>query len=437
VNLQESEAYLLSLGNEIVAMKLWLESIRKLLAALGDPQNKYLKVQVAGTNGKGSVCAFLDSICLTAGVKVGLYTSPHLISITERIWINGEDVSEDDFARLATLVRDTAENLVASRNLSSVPTFFEQVTAIALLAFAEAEVELAILETGLGGSLDATTAANAEICAITRIDLDHQEYLGDTIEEIAAEKAAIIHEGSKVVIGDQRSKAMEIIVYRCNKLGILPIIIRGGNTSGSECALRAYHNFGAPSGRLEFPPSSLGLKGVHQAENAAIAVGLARELRAVFHIPDDAILDGLKNAHHPGRLEYAGRFLFDGAHNIGGAKALAAYLEDFESRPITLVFGAMADKPLAEILELLVPRVERVVLTQPANERSVHYDELLAAMPAGVTKERTFVTDTVAKAIDIAETITPEDGIILVTGSLYLVGEVKRLRQDREAEFEI
>src|SRR5580765_5081472 len=151
-------------------MKLGLENIRKLLTALGDPRNNYLKVQVARTNGKGSVCAFLNSICLEAGVKTGLYTSPHLISITERIRINGADISEDDFARLATHVRETAENLLAKGELGSRPTFFEQVTAIALVAFAEAKVQLAILETGLGGRLDATTAANAEIAAITRID---------------------------------------------------------------------------------------------------------------------------------------------------------------------------------------------------------------------------------------------------------------------------
>ncbi|HLA96691.1 MAG TPA: hypothetical protein VK612_13295, partial [Pyrinomonadaceae bacterium] len=157
MNFSDSEAYLLSLGNEVEAMKLGLDNIRTLFAALGDPQNSYKKVQVAGTNGKGSVCAFLNSICLQAGIRTGLYTSPHLISITERIRIDGVDIGEGEFARIATRVRETSERLVADGTLETVPTYFEQVTAIALFAFAEAKIELAILETGLGGRFDATT----------------------------------------------------------------------------------------------------------------------------------------------------------------------------------------------------------------------------------------------------------------------------------------
>src|SRR5262245_13016665 len=219
---QESVDYLLSLGNEVSAMKLGLENIRRLLAELGNPQNNYPKVQVAGTNGKGSVCAFVNSICLEAGIKTGLYTSPHLVSITERIKINGKDIGEADFARFATQVRETAESLVSQGEIQYTPTFFEQVTAIALLAFSEAKVQLAILETGLGGRLDATTAANAEIAAITRIDYDHQQYLGETLEEIAAEKAAIVHEGSKVVIGEQTPRVLKVLLDRCRDLQIVP-----------------------------------------------------------------------------------------------------------------------------------------------------------------------------------------------------------------------
>ncbi len=224
MNFSESESYLLSLGNEVSAMKLGLENIRSLLEGLGHPENNYLKVQVAGTNGKGSVCAFLDAICVAAGIKAGVFTSPHLISMTERVRINGTDISEEEFARHATHVRATAERLLAEGKLAYRPTFFEQVTAIALVAFAEAGVDLAILETGLGGRLDATTAANAEIAVITRIDLDHQEYLGGTIEEIAAEKAAIITERTyDVVIGEQPKEAMAILRERCKMFGIEPL----------------------------------------------------------------------------------------------------------------------------------------------------------------------------------------------------------------------
>ncbi len=413
-----STKYLYSLGNEVSAMKLGLENIRTLLDALGKPHEKYLKVQVAGTNGKGSVCAFLNSICLEAGIKTGLYTSPHLISITERVKIDGVDISEEEFAGHATIVRETAEKLLAKGELEYRPTFFEQMTAIALVAFAEAKVELAILETGLGGRLDATTAANAEIAAITRIDYDHQEYLGDTIEEIASEKAAIIHRGSRVVVGNQCPEAIVVIK------GVL-LDSQGGNPIGNEGALRMLASEETHSLPVVFPP--LGLNGRHQIENAKVASLVAEILKEYFPITDENIITGLQNARHPGRLEYVGRYLFDGAHNIGGANALAEYIREFETRPITLVFGAMNDKNVAEILGILAPLAERIVVTEPLNSRSLTYQELLEQLPAEMSKERTFATDNVKSAIDIADEVTPDDAIILVTGSLYLVGEVKSI----------
>jgi dihydrofolate synthase/folylpolyglutamate synthase len=401
VNFREAESYLLSLGNEVSAMKLGLENIRKLLEALGNPQKKYLKVQVAGTNGKGSVCAFLDSICNMAGIKTGTFTSPHLVSITERIRISGRDISEEDFARHANRVR---EQLLALGDLEYRPTFFEQITAIALIAFTDAGIELAILETGLGGRLDATTAANAEIAAITRIDLDHQEYLGNTIEEIAAEKAAIINAKTQtVIVSDQKAGVSKVIEEMCRK-----------------------HNLDVkPAYKLTIDHLSLGLPGKHQIENAKVAVAVTQGLKRAFTITDKNVADGLANARHPGRLEYQGKYLFDGAHNVGGAKTLAAYLNEFEKRPITLVFGSMHGKSVGKTLSMLAPLVERIVLTEPSNTRSLSYEELLANLPSDFTRERTFATDGGVNAIDIAETITPGNGIILVTGSLYLVGEVK------------
>ncbi|HTH51205.1 MAG TPA: folylpolyglutamate synthase/dihydrofolate synthase family protein [Pyrinomonadaceae bacterium] len=425
MNFAEAEAYLVSLGNEVSAMKLGLESMRMLLKALGDPQNNYLKVQVAGTNGKGSVCAFLDSICQTAGVNAGLYTSPHLVSITERIRISGEDISENEFAAGATRVRDVAEKLVSSGELPSVPTFFEQVTAIALRAFADAKVEIAILETGLGGRLDATTAANAEICAITRIDLDHQEYLGETIEEISAEKAAIIHAGCSAFIGEQPATATDVILRRCEDVGVKPVFADFVDVKQAPDGLVITTDL------CDYEISEIGLAGRHQIENAKLAVLVGEELSRRFDMAKSDITLGIKRARHPGRLEYDGRYLFDGAHNASGAAALTTYLDEFESRPITIIFAAMNDKPVVEMLELLVPRVDRLAFTEAANERSLTYADLLASMPEGVSKERTFVTDSVAKAVEIAQAVTPEDGIILVTGSLYLIGEVKKLITER------
>lgn len=408
MNFSDSVSFLLSLGNEVAAMKLGLENISTLLDALGKPHEKYLKVQVAGTNGKGSVCAFLDSICREAGVRAGLYTSPHLVSITERVKIGGVDISEAEFARIATIVRETAEKLLADGTLDYRPTFFEQMTAIALVAFAEAKVDLAILETGLGGRLDATTAANAEIAAITRIDLDHQEYLGNDLKSIAMEKAAIIHRGSEVVVCEQSRIAMKAIHERRKAVG----------AKARTTAEFLGQGFGLPR---------LGLLGEHQVENAEVAILAAYSLRDHCEITDEAVVAGLEKARHPGRLEYQGRYLFDGAHNIGGARALAAYLNKFEKRPITLIFGAMRDKEIAEITSILFPIASKIVLTEPENSRALRYSELLELIPAKITRSNIFATDDVVKALTIAESATPEDGIILVTGSLYLIGEVKRI----------
>lgn len=416
---EQSVGYLYSLGNEVETMKLGLDNIRRLLAALGDPQNNYLKVQVAGTNGKGSVCAFLYSICLSASINTGTFTSPHLISITERIRINGRDIDEADFAVYASKVRETAEKMLESGELEYLPTFFEQITAIAMVAFAEAGVELAILETGLGGRLDATTAANAEIAAITRIDYDHQEYLGDTIEEIAAEKAAIIGPNTKnVVIGDQMPDAMSVIEEHVRQLV--------GNAGRGECTHEAFSSFRAPSLPVGFLPVSLGLAGVHQAENARVAVGIAKLLKKYFPIRDEHIRLGLKNARHAGRLEYAGKYLFDGAHNIGGTRALAAYIDEFVDKPIMIIFAAMKGKDIGSMAEILFPKAGTIILTRPENSRALSASELAAIVPSNFERKHPILTENVAEAVKKAESVAG-DGIILVTGSLYLVGEVKKI----------
>ena len=435
---QESVEYLLSLGNEVTAMKLGLENIRMLLDALGRPQDNYLKVPVAGTHGQGSVCAFLNSICLTAGVRTGMFTSPHLVCVTERVQINGNDIGEEGFARFATRVRETSEQLVDEKKIENTPTYFEQVTAIALLAFAEAKIELAILETGLGGRLDASTAANAEIAAITRIDIDHQQYLGETIEEIAAEKAAIIHEGSKVVVGEQDDRAMKVIIERCREVGVQPMFAlaevsevaatEGGNPTGREGVVTAPKRGGEerPSPPVGFPPGSLGLLGHHQIENARIAVLLTELLNKPFSITPQDVALGLKSARHPGRLEWIGRFLLDGAHNVGGAMALQKFLNEFVQKPIAMIFGSMSDKDTAEILSILAPGMSLLMLTRPDNPRARSPIELKNDLPEEVKRGDVVLTKDIAEALDEAVLRMPE-GVVLVTGSLYLVGEARRL----------
>lgn len=429
MNFSEAESYLYSLGNEVEAMKLGLENIRTLLSALGDPHEKYFKVQVAGTNGKGSVCAFLDSICRQADINTGLYTSPHLVSITERIKIDGVDIGEDEFARLASLVREKVETLLANGELSNLPTFFEQMTAIALVAFAEARVELAILETGLGGRLDATTAANAEIAAITQIALDHQEYLGETIEEIAAEKAAIIGTQTKaVIIGEQDDSVLPILLKKAASFGIIPLTVCETIVSATDLSKHS-RVVEFRTNRNYYWDSSLGLAGNHQIQNACVAVMVAETLSDRFGMAIDmeSVWIGLETAHHPGRLEYFGNFLLDGAHNIAGTEALVAYLDEFVSKPITMMFGAMREKNVREIAEILWPKAERLILTQPANSRAMTANELLEFVPNGFDRDRVVLTDSVEYALAAADS----DDFVLVTGSLYLVGEVRRILASR------
>jgi dihydrofolate synthase/folylpolyglutamate synthase len=292
-----------------------------------------------------------------------------------------------------------------------------------LLAFAEAGVQLAILETGLGGRLDATTAANAEFAAITNIDLDHQEYLGDTVEQIAAEKAAIIRENTQaVVIGRQRPAALDVIRQRLHELSFPPDRVR-------ECA--AVFDESALGNPIRMLPAETGLPGMHQYENAEVAILLAESLRRHFTITDDDVRNGLRNARHPGRLEYVGDFLLDGAHNTAGARALRRYVESNESRPITLIFGAMREKNAGEMLAELAPLAERIVLTRPSNSRALSAEELNAELPGNIRKDAVSMTENTADAVTVARRITPADGIILAAGSLYLVGEVRRIIGDK------
>jgi len=430
MNLPETIEYLLSLGHETVAIKLGLRNTQVLLEALDNPHKSFQSVQIAGTNGKGSTAVFLDSICRAAGIPTGLYTSPHLVSITERIVISGAAISEEDFAMHATQVRAAAESLLDSKSLESLPTFFEHVTAIALLAFKEAGVALAILETGLGGRLDATTVAAADTVAITPISLDHQEYLGETLAAIAAEKAAIIRPGVTAIIAPQPLEALEVIRRRCAAVDIepdleqLPPTIDEATEDGRLRITFATKN-------ASYSKVLLGLRGRHQVTNATVAIRLAEAMRRQgFEISANAVIEGLANARHAGRLELIPGeppVLLDGAHNPSGAQALRSFLDEFVKSPITLVVGVMKDKNLQEITETLFPIAEFLVITQPDNPRSAHPDALIELAADHISEDKIIVAKSVQDAIALAKQITPPTATICVTGSLYLVGEVKAL----------
>jgi dihydrofolate synthase/folylpolyglutamate synthase len=408
MNYQDAVSYLLNLGHETLTIKLGLRNTELLLAALGNPERAFPSVQIAGTNGKGSTAAMLDSICRAAGIKCGLYTSPHLVSITERISIAGTPISSEQFAACVTRVRDVSEQLLNETQLAALPTFFEQLTVAALLAFRNAGIELAILETGLGGRLDSTTAAKASIVAITPIAMDHEEYLGNTLASIAAEKAAIIRPGVQAVIAKQDPEALDVLLRRCEETGVTPLF--------------------TDARALEGVP--LGLRGRHQFENAAVAVRLAELLRAQgFDIPNTATAAGLENVSHPGRLElvqHEPAFLIDGAHNPAGAQSLRNYLDELAPRPLTLVFGAMRDKQLERIGEILFPCADVLVLTAIDNPRSASLEQLLAVADR-FARGSVLTGETSAAALHIARAETPPEGLICIAGSLYLVGELRPL----------
>lgn len=428
----EALQYLLSLGHETLAIKLGLTNTLRLLAALGDPQKSFPSVQLAGTNGKGSAAALLEAIVRAAGTRAGLYTSPHLVSITERVRVESRELSREEFARLATRVRAAAERLVREGALPAPPTFFEQVTAISFAAFAEARVELAILETGLGGRLDATTTAGAGLVAITPVALDHQEYLGETLAQIASEKAAIIRPGVEAVVAPQAAEARAVILSRCAECGVVPRMADAVafEVSGADATGRLRVHFESPEDRYE--GVRLALRGRHQIVNSQVAISLAEALRARgFPLTRAAIIEGLATAEHPGRLElrrFGGNdFLFDGAHNAAGARALRDFLDEFVHAPVTLVFGAMRDKDLREIAAALFPAARHLVLTRPANPRAAEPEALARLVPDDPTSSRITLAPSAIEAVSAARALTPPDGLICVTGSLYLVGEVKTI----------
>ena len=424
----EAVDYLLSLGHETLTIKLGLQNTELLLQALNNPERAYPAVQIAGTNGKGSTAVFLDSICRSAGIRTGLYTSPHLQRITERIKVAGLEISQDEFARQTSTLRETSLKLVENGQLSALPTFFEQVTAIALVAFRAANIELAILETGLGGRLDSTTAANAGICAITQIDFDHEEYLGRDLRSIASEKAAIIRPGVDVVVAPQATEAFETIWERCREVGVSPQIdgcksrVEGVSTGGKFSV-----TFETNSGK--YANVSLGLRGQHQIENAAISIQLAELLRARgFEIDQRSIVAGLEDATHPGRLEWIDRiptYILDGAHNPAGARALRRFLDEYAPRPLTIVFGAMQDKNLRDMGEVLFPLPDELIFTPVKNPRTASTTNL-TEVAAEFALSRVTVAPTSEAALEMAAERTSSEGTICITGSLYLIGEVRQ-----------
>ena len=410
--------YLFSL--EQIGIKLGLDQIRALVDGLGHPERAFRSIVVAGTNGKGSVTAMVERGLRAAGYRTGRYTSPHLIHIEERFAINGEPIDATTFERAAGRVREAATRLAAP------PTFFEATTALAFDVFREAGVEIAVLEVGLGGRLDATNAVDATAAVVTAIDLDHQEYLGNTIELIAAEKAAVIKPGALAILADNPLAAEAVVRARCEAVGARLVLARDGvhvTADMSQQAIRLHLT--TPRDRYD---ATLGLRGRHQVQNAIAAVRLLEEMTAsgLAAIPAAAIRTGLEDVVWPARLETATwrghAVLLDGAHNPAGARALQSYLAEAYGRRLPIVMAVMREKSADEMVAALAPSASHFVCTAPATPRAVPPSDLLVAVrrtAPGIPAEA------VAGPIDALARAVAYGSPAVVAGSLYLAGEIR------------
>jgi dihydrofolate synthase / folylpolyglutamate synthase len=437
-------ARIYALGHELAqtpSHKFDLAHMRVLLAALDNPERRFPSVLIAGTNGKGSTASTLASILRASGLRTGLYTSPHLVRINERIRIGAESISDQAFALIHDVVDRTAERLVGENELPWHPSFFEMLTAIAFEHFAREKVDIAVLEVGMGGRLDATNVVEPRVSVITDISLDHQKFLGDTVTEIAGEKAGIIRPGGVVVTLPQQPQANDVIGNTILELGArgvnaVPYVPPVSPASSAYLAASADYT---PVSR--YPLQVMGeqimvetpLLGRHQLRNVALAIAAAEELsRQGFPVTAASIERGIRGTHWPGRFQVvpasgsAPEYVFDVAHNPAGAWALRSTLSaGYPDRPLTFIFGAMRDKAIGEMAEILFPLAERVIATRADNPRSASPAEIReAALRTSTPMEE---AADVAAAIELARTSARADAVVVITGSIYIVGEAMRL----------
>jgi dihydrofolate synthase / folylpolyglutamate synthase len=434
-----------ALGHELAQTpphKFDLVHMRVLLAALGNPEKSFASVLVAGTNGKGSTAATLASILQASGLKSGLYTSPHLVHINERIQVNGEPIRDDDFALLHDVVDRTAERLVTEGDLPWHPSFFEMLTAMAFEHFARLRPDVAVLEVGMGGRLDATNVVAPRVSVITDIALDHQKYLGNTIDEIAREKAGIIRPGGVVVTLPQLPEANDVIgnaildrgARAVNAVPYVPPVSPGS----TQYLVPSTQRKSQISMLQQYPLEVLGerilvespLVGRHQLRNIALAIAAAEVLhnQGFLQITPKAMERGIRETHWPGRFQVVPsdgnrpEYVLDVAHNPAGAWALRSTLSAaYGERPVTMVFGVLRDKAIAEIAEILFPMAQQVIVTHANNPRSASVEEIRQAA-SRVAEDIREAAD-VASALADAGKIAGPGGVLVVTGSIYIVGE--------------
>ncbi|MGB9409379.1 MAG: folylpolyglutamate synthase/dihydrofolate synthase family protein [Terracidiphilus sp.] len=414
--------------------KFSLDEVRTLLAALGDPHRRIRAMLVAGTNGKGSTASTLASILTASGVRAGLYTSPHLERVNERIRMDRAEIADDAFGRLYFRVHDVAQKLVLEGSLPQLPSFFEILTAQAMLYFAEEKVELAVLEVGMGGRLDATNVVDPLLSIITDISLDHTEWLGSTITAITREKAGILRRGGTMITLSQHPEANQALGEAATELGVravnasafMPLTGAGPVASYSVEALGATVEVASP------------LTGAHQQRNIALAIAAASELASVhgFPVTPAAIAEGIRQTRWPGRLEHIkqGRveaggveWILDVAHNPAGAWALYLGLTNLlseERHRRLLIFSCLRDKPVAEMAQILFPLFDQVIFAPIHSARAAAIEDMEAA--ARATGTSTLSAGSVRQALQWARE-RGQSGVVVVSGSVYLVGEARSL----------
>ncbi len=428
----ECLACLEEMGHEVRHIKFDLDATRAVLDALGNPECSYPTAIVGGTNGKGSTAAMLAAILARAGYRTGLYTSPHLVRVNERIRISGRDISNARFAATFTEVWQAAQALLRHGTLPRPLTFFELLTVTALLQFKANHVDFAVLEVGMGGRLDATNVTVPRVAVITNVALDHEEFLGRTHEAIAREKAGIIQPGRPLISACEHPEAANVIRQRCQEMGSqlldLPEQARVEHVRNH----RGRFVFDLVVGDAELRDLAPALAGRFQVQNASAAVAAAWILQQEgFVVSTQAIRDGLSAVRWPGRLQaihHAPLVLLDGAHNPAAAQAVAGFIqEQFSGRRVRMVYASMRDKDIAKIAALLFPLAEEVYLTQTGVERSALPEEILQRTAGRMA--RVIVEADPATALQSACRASSDQDVVVVAGSLYLVGEIQRARR--------
>lgn len=405
-------------------VKLGLDNMRELLGHLGDPHEKFRSVHVAGTNGKGSVCTFLSSALKEAGYKVGMYTSPHVVRYSERMQINGEEISDERMMGYINKVRPIAERM--GEDPTKHPTFFEFTTAMGFSYFADENVDIAVVEVGMGGRLDATNVIVPEVAVITHLALEHTEHLGKTLERIAKEKAGIIKPGVPVVSAEENPVVRKTCEERGSELTVVEEEYPYERTSFDSSGQRMW--VGEPSREFEIP-----LLGSYQLQNAVTAYAVLDLLRKGEHdVPAEAIRRGFANAKWPARLEVVRKnpmVIIDSSHNPDGMRSLKdALLETTKSDRITFVVGVMSDKDVSPMLEAIAPVAGRIICTKPDYWRAMDPEEI-------GREARRFVDDveiapSVPEAIERAVALSGDDGVVCITGSIFMAGDATHYLKD-------